>query len=570
MPFPIEVLRPAPVDPAAEEVMVPMRDGVRLATDVYLPDSPGGRIPAVLVRLPYDKCGRYTFMPHCAPFYTERGYAFVVQDVRGKFRSEGETMPFTHEVEDGYDTLEWLIGQSWSNGVVGMFGDSYYGYTQWAAVASGHPALKAIVPRVTSADLRVLTEWWGDSVVPLYGADYLTHYWTDPLIYAFEPDYARRPLAEAFDEGLAAIGARCAAFDRMLRVDGPGGCSQYPSGHPFDRLRVPVLHSVGWFDNILPYSMVDYVELRSRPEVAGLQYLNADSTDHENYHLREVPVAPEDDHDTNDAALARMLPVYLGPSLAFFDVFLKGQGDAGSIPAAEWFLGNEGWHTSTTWPPPGARELRLHLGAAERAASDPQGGALTPAAETTAGTARWVHDPDDLVPSTPENPFAFLLHWPDERAVQARDDVLTFTSAPLDEPLDLAGPVVARLAVGSSAPSMHVFVKLCDVYPDGSARMLLRGERLVRDPDPASPVEIPLSHTAHRLLPGHRLRLAVASSDFPLYLPHPGTGENPWYATKGERNEQSLATGGGAPSSLSLTVLDDGWPGRPQGGEAHA
>ena len=108
MPYQMDYLEPAPLDPRAEQVMVPMRDGVRLATDVYLPARPG-RLPAVLVRLPYDKCGRYTFMPQLAPFFTERGYAFVVQDVRGKFRSEGETMPFVHEVEDGYDTLEWIV-----------------------------------------------------------------------------------------------------------------------------------------------------------------------------------------------------------------------------------------------------------------------------------------------------------------------------------------------------------------------------------------------------------------------------------------------------------------------------
>ena len=554
MAIALETLRPAPLDPAAEQVMVPMRDGCRLATDVYLPARPG-RLPAVLVRLPYDKCGRYTFMPRCAPFFTERGYVFVVQDVRGKFRSEGETMPFAHEVDDGYDTLEWIVNQSWSNGRVGMFGDSYYGYTQWAAVASGHTALMAIVPRVTSADLRVLTEWWGDGVVPLYGADYLAHYWVDPLIHFYEADYSHRPLAEVYDEGLAAIGERCAAFDRMLRVDGPGGFTQYPGGHPFDKLKVPVLHSVGWFDNILPYSMVDYTELRARRDVSDLQYLVADSTDHENYHLRQVPVAPEDDHDTDDAALARMLPVYLGPGLDFFDVFLKGQGDAASIPVAEWFLGHDDWRRSPTWPPPGAREVRLYLGAGARAASGPEGGALTPTPETASGTARWVHDPADLVPSTPLNPFAFLFHWPDEREVQSRDDVLTFTGEAADEPLDLAGPVTARLALGSSAASMQVHVKLCDVYPDGSARMLLRGERLVRDTDPSGLVEIPLSHTGHRLLPGHRLRLAVASSDFPLYLPHPGTGENPWFATQGERNEQTLATGGEQPSHVSLSVL---------------
>jgi len=555
MAFPLETLRPAPIDPSAEQTMVPMRDGIRLATDVYLPEG-HGRVPAVLVRLPYDKCGRYTFMPQCAPFFTERGYAFVVQDVRGKFRSEGETMPFTHEIEDGYDTLDWIVAQSWCDGLVGMFGDSYYGYTQWAAVASGHPALKAIVPRVTSADLRVLTEWWGDSVVPLYGADYLTHYWTDPLIYSFEPDYGRRPLAEAYDEGLAAIGRRSAAFDRMLRIDGPGGFAQYPSGHPFNKLKVPVLHSVGWFDNILPYSMIDYERLCAHRDAAGLQYLVADATDHENYHLREVPVAPEDDHDTSDEALARMMPIYLGPGLDFFDVFLQGKGGAGSVARATWFLGNEDWHTSTTWPPPGARELRLYLGAAGRAASGPEGGALLVAPEQSRAVARWVHDPADLVPSTPLNPFAFLLYYPDERDVQSRGDVLTFTTEPLSEPLDLTGPATAHLALGSTFHSMHVMVKLCDVDPDGAAHMLLRGERLVRHPDPERLVEIPLSHTGHRLLPGQSLRISVASSDFPLCLPHPGTDENPWFATGGERNEQTLATGGSAPAYLSLTVSD--------------
>src|SRR5215475_6763285 len=156
---------PAPVDALADQVMVSCRDGVRLATDVYLPA--GNRHPAVLVRLPYDKCGRYTFMPQLAPWFTERGYAFVVQDVRGKFRSEGQTVPYVHEVYDGYDTLEWIVRQPWSDGTVGMFGDSYYGVTQWDAAAGGHPALRAIVPRVTSAQLD---RWLTDGVEPLYGA----------------------------------------------------------------------------------------------------------------------------------------------------------------------------------------------------------------------------------------------------------------------------------------------------------------------------------------------------------------------------------------------------------------
>ena len=189
---------PETADGPAEEVMVSSRDGIRLATDIYLPPA-ARRHPTVLVRLPYDKRGRYTFMPQLAPWFTDRGYVFVVQDVRGKFRSEGNTVPYIAEAADGYDTLEWITQQPWSDGTVGMFGDSYYGVTQWAAVASGHPALRAIVPRVTSADLGAIRigTWWDEGVPPLYGADYFAHYWVDRLIYDYQVDWAHRPLAGA-------------------------------------------------------------------------------------------------------------------------------------------------------------------------------------------------------------------------------------------------------------------------------------------------------------------------------------------------------------------------------------
>jgi predicted acyl esterase len=554
MTFAFEALGPAPLDPAAEQTMVLMRDGVRLATDVYLPDG-HGRVPAVLVRLPYDKCGRYTFMPALAPYVTERGYAFVVQDVRGKFRSEGETLPFTYEVEDGYDTIDWVVGQAWCDGNVGMWGDSYYGYTQWAAVASEHPALKAIVPRVTGADLEVFCGWWGDQVLPLYGADYLAHYWLDQNIYGFLPDVTIRPLAQLYDEPFAAIGTRSRSLDLMVGRPGPQSVFQYPGKHPFETLKVPVLNSVGWFDNIAPFSFADYEQLIARPAQAPLQYLVGDATDHENYHLRLVPITEADDHDVDEEALARMIPVYTGPGLDFFDVFLKGRGDVASVPRATWFLGNEEWHTSPSWPPPGARELRMFLGWAERAADGVEGSALLLAPDSAAAGARWVHDPSDLVPSAYVNPFASLREWSDERTVQGRGDVLTFSGEPAAEPLDLAGPVAAVLTLGSSCSSMHVHAKLCDVYPDGSARMLVRGELLVKEADYGRPVKVRMSHVAHRLLLGHRLRLAIACSDYPLYLWHPGTDEDPWQATKGEANEQSLATGGSSPSHVSLTVL---------------
>ena len=188
-----------------------MRDGVRLATDVYLPEA-AGPFPAVLVRLPYDKNGRYCWMPFIATHFLARGYAFLPQDVRGKFRSEGEPVAFVNEVADGYDAIEWITRQPWSNGDVGMWGDSYYGFTQWAAVASRHPALKAIVPRVTIADI----DTWLEGVTPLYGAHYLGEYWTDAHTHEWTPDWSRRPLAEVFDDAFAAIGRRSASFDYVL------------------------------------------------------------------------------------------------------------------------------------------------------------------------------------------------------------------------------------------------------------------------------------------------------------------------------------------------------------------
>jgi len=556
MSLDVETIGPAPLDPSAEQVHVRMRDGIQLATDVYLGDDTGPR-PTVLVRLPYDKSGRYTFMPQLAPHFTSRGYVLVVQDVRGKFRSGGDTMPYAHEVTDGYDTIDWITSQPWCDGSVGMFGDSYYGYTQWAAVASGHPALRAIVPRVTSADIAINRTQWAGAVAPLYGADYLAHYWVDQPIYLYDVDWARRPLAEVFDDAFTVIGARSAAFDAALRAaDDPTAAGPRWRQHPFDTLRIPVLHSVGWFDNIAPESMRDYTALTGRADQADLQYLVADATDHENYQLSDVPIGPATDHDQNDAALRRLIPVYLGPALDFFDQTLRGRGDLAGLPPVRWRLGHDGWHEAAAWPPPGSRELCLYL-AGGRATADADGGALTGRGDTARATVHWTHDPDNLVPSTVTDPFAFLHEFPNEQTVQARPDVLTFTAEPSGRPLDLAGPVRLRVHVGSSATSMHLHTKLADVAPDGTARMLLRGQAHVQDPGPGETVEISLGHTGYRLQPGHRLRVHLACSDYPLYIWHPGTGENPWHAVQGKRNEQTLVTGGSAPSHLTVTVMGD-------------
>lgn len=545
----LETQLPADLDERATQEMVRMGDGVRLATDVYLPSMPGRR-PAVLVRLPYDKAGRYTFMPHVASRFVERGYAFVVQDVRGRFRSEGETVPLVHEIADGYDTLSWLVDQAWCNGEVGMFGDSYYGFTQWAAVASGHPALRAIVPRVTSADLG---RWMQGEVDALYGGQYLAEVWSDRHMHTWEIDWSRRPLSEVFDEAFEAIGTRSVGFDHLLAAsrDGPA-LDPFGDQHPFDRVSIPTLHVAGWFDNLSSAAMRDYTRLSADPRRTALQFLSVDSIDHENYHLDDIPIGPELDHNTNDAALERMLPRYLDPALDFFDAFLARTRPASIVPRVRWHVGHSGWREDPTWPPPGARPVRLSLGDAAAATRNPEGGVLMSGRSAPRETISWIHDPDDLVPSTVVNPFALLAEAPDESAVQARPDVLTFTTAAHDRDVMLAGPVTARLALDSEAPAPHVFVKLIEVDSAGRGLMLARGQTTIRYD---GPVEVALGHVGIRIAAGHRLRLHIAASDFPLYAPHPGTGENPWFAAKTQPNRLTLYTGGDQGSSLELTVL---------------
>ena len=407
MTLEIETVGAAPLDPRASEHMVPMRDGVRLATDVYLADG-AGPFPAVLVRLPYDKNGRYCWMPFLATHFIARGYAFVPQDVRGKFRSEGDPLAFVGEVPDGYDTIEWITQQPWSNGDVGMWGDSYYGFTQWAAVAAGHPALKAIVPRVTIADI----DGWLDGVTPLYGGHYLGQYWSDHDTHHWEPDWSHRPLAEVFDPAFEQIGSRSASFDYVL--ERPGGPSEFPcSRAPIRSMCSGSPPSTAWAGSTTSRRLTCWITRRSCgiPETAPFQYLHAGSTDHENYRFEQVPIAESEDHAQHDDALEQMLERYIAPALDFFDAFLTGTADPAGVPRVRWHLPHVGWQESPSWPPPGAAELRLYLADPARATVDAEGGSLV-AAPGEGEHVAWLHDPEDLVPSTLVDPFSALSSTP--------------------------------------------------------------------------------------------------------------------------------------------------------------
>ncbi|MEV6342684.1 CocE/NonD family hydrolase [Actinoplanes sp. NPDC051851] len=537
---------PGPVPPSATQHMVRMRDGVHLATDVYLPSggdaAPG---PVVLTRLPYDKNGEYTFMPRVAEYFTARGYTMVVQDVRGKFRSEGETLLFVNEAYDGYDTIEWLVNQAFCNGVVGMWGDSYYGFTQWAAVSTGHPALRAIAPRVTGTRLGELPgpvpRQRTHDVEMGVARYYPLSMFHGPDMFEWELDWSRRPYAAQVEEFFTCVGSRSASYD--VWFPNPVHLRRFPAGSPFDAPAVPVLMTVGWWDNCAPWSWSDHREIQRRPAWARNEYLLIEAIDHEN----NSHFAPGQT-SADPSFLAR----YLDPAIDFFDVFLRGERR--EIPRVRWQLANSGdpaHRAEGGWPPPAAYPRTWHPAGADAAVRDAPGGTLG-SAPGPAEAAAWTHDAADPVRSPVVDAFSFLAEYPDERHAADRPDVLVFTAPAGAEPLDLAGPISLSTVAGSDGPEMDLFARLLDVAPDGTAKLIARGQQTIPRPGDAFPVTLDLGHVGYRLPAGHALRLTVASSDAPEFVPAPGTGEHRWLAVETVPNRQRIELGS---TVLTCTVL---------------
>ena len=497
------------------------RDGVRLAADLYLPDRRGARLPTVLVRTPYGKAAPDSLLPHIAGRLTEAGYAVVVQDVRGCGDSSGATEPFVHELYDAADTLDWLITQPFSDGQVACWGNSYYGFTAWAAAATGHPAVRAVVSRYTSTRPSAFTH---DGGVLRLGpmAEWMASTWggTTHLVPAL--DWSTRPLGELFAPSRL----------RGLRDDS-GQWHRTGRRVAAARGEVPTLHCVGWFDFFQQAQLADWRAAAGRPD----QFLIAAASDHMDDVWSATGSGP--DHLVDDEARGVMLDRILDPVIDFLDAVLRGTDRR--FPCIHWELTGADVastaHASSAWPPVDALRHTLRLSGAA-------GGMLVPDDAQVDGTARWLHDPDDLVPMVGADWWRPLLAQGDARPWAARDDVRTFSTSPLDEPLELAGPVELRVSVGSTAPLHHIVATLCEVAPDGTSHVILQAAR--RLPGRHHEAVIPLGDTAFHLLAGHCLRLHLASSCFPFYLPHSGTDADPLESgiLVGSRQELDLTDSG--------------------------
>lgn len=547
-PIGYELITPGPIPGDAAQHMVPMRDGISLASDVYLAGGPT-QAPTILIRLPYDKDGKYTGIPWVARHMRARGYHVVAQDVRGKFRSEGVPVAFMNEVDDGYDTIDWISQQAWSNGSVVMWGDSYYGFTQWAAAASGHPALKAIAPRVTGTRLgdrpRVEPGQTEREVEYVHTMLYLTSWFLGADAYDWEPDWEARPLIDELRRFQEQIGLTSPTFD--LAYPSYGGHTRFRGERDIRGPAIPVLHTIGWWDNCAHWSWADRRWITADSEWAANEYLLIDSIDHESLRFGNALNGRERTLDEFRADL----PEYVDPALDFFDAVLGGQAALAAVPRVRWNLaGTYGFRHDDVWPPSKAVARRFSLTNA---------GGLSEG-ETDEGMCEWVHDPDDLVPTSTRNAFAYLQYSPDDRELAERDDVAVFAGDPVDRERTFAGPVSVEAIFSAEFDDAHLFARLYDRDPNGRLTRIALGQTHLLDARAPRKVTVDLGNVGYRISEGHALQLHLQSSDYPEFLYSTGTADSAWEAVATRPSVQRVRLGGESGAVLTLHELENVGP----------
>jgi putative CocE/NonD family hydrolase len=564
-----------------------MRDGATLRANVYRPDDGGaGAYPVLLTRLPYGKdlpLGSSALDPVQA---ARRGYIVAVQDVRGAFASEGSWYPFRHEASDGVDSVAWAAELPGSNGVVGMYGASYFGQTQWMAASAGAPALAAIAPMITWADAEEVTIRdgaleWGAQVGWLLQQglpQMIRRYRSDPqalgravytVAQAFDElvsgGYATLPLDQhpaltALDLNAPVADAICAR-DTLDFGNLPRGPQNY------DGLNLPALHIGGWYDLFLKGTLKNFSEMRKRN--APGQYLVIGPWSHGRFD----PLIGDVYYGlASSGALLDYQIDLMSLQIQFFDRWLKKQqpGAFDRQPPVKYFLmGANIWKSADTWPPKDCVQQRWYLHSGGHANSAAGDGILSPNPPEFELADHYTYDPMD---PTPTIGGATLLHnvyraGPiDQAPIERRTDTLVYTSAPLNQSLEVTGLISVTLYVRSDAPDTDFVARLVDVQPDGRAIPLTDGITRMRyrngietpsaplEPHTVSAITIDLWATANVFLPGHRIRLDVTSSSFPRWERNLNTGESNATTTAARAAHQTILHDALQASYVSLPV----------------
>jgi len=530
--------------------MVPMRDGVRLATDVYLPAA-GGKYPTLLVRDIYSN-GSDAVRLRYAKFATANGYAFVFQSSRGRYDSEGEWYPYFDEINDGDDTLTWIAGQPWSNGKVGMFGTSYLGSVQWLAAVNGNPALVAIAPAMSPGNYYRDVAYPGGAFSLLSRARW----------------------------GISAAGSRT---NMSFPVDWIGGIGHLPLetlaesvgfdvphfqdwlAHPsYDaywaplnlearatEMSVPALNFGGWYDVFLRSTIGSY---KTMTEQAASQAARKGQRLIIGPWPHGWNVQKTGDVDFGEDAVIGVEPLLL----EWFDYWMKDGPAPGGAPVRIFVMGENAWRDEQEWPLARTdyRPMYLHAD-----------GSMSEDAPTGEGSLRYTYDPADPVPTLGGNIMEPTLRGPyDQAPLDERDDVLRFVSAPFGETTEITGPISAEIYATTDARDTDFMAKLIVVKPDGMAINLVDGviraryregfeqEKLI---EPGKPYQytIDLWATSYLFSPGDRLRVDITSSNYPRLARNLNTGA-PFAKTREMKvAKQTIHLGADYPSRIILPFI---------------
>ncbi len=569
---------------------VPMvtRDGVTFMADIARPDAPG-RFPVLLSRTPYGKDTAMENPNGSNRFFARHGYVTVMQDCRGRFKSEGEYEPIFQEAADGYDAVEWAARLPWSNGRVGTCGQSYLGLTQYAITCHDPmpPSLQAMAPISASSDFH---QSWvfhtGGAAMWGWFVAYAIHKGRNTLERAGRSDLLARmdeyvepgtnfsmPLRESWFSH-----APISDWVELLKEAAP-----YLADHVnrsedrayWDRanvashakgVTVPVLHISSWYDIFAEGAVNAFSAIKSASEHPaariGQRLIMGPWA-----HL--LPYSVPNSRGTGDIDFGpEALVDFHETQLRWFDYHLKDieNGVMEEPPVTAFLMGDNRWVTLDDWPPPNAHSIRYYLhsgGAANTSSGDGSLSTLPPAAETADS---YDYDPAHPVLTLGGQNLSIPLGVQDQRPVEERNDVLVYTTAPLERPVAVLGPVKLHLWATTSATDTDFTAKLVDVAPDGYARNLLDGiiraryRKSVWEPEPVTPGQpceyvIDLWNTGNVFLTGHSIRIEISSSNFPRFDANPNTGAPFGDNGTSEVAHQTIHHGAGMESFVELPII---------------
>ncbi len=546
------------------KVMIPMRDGPKLAANIVRPNS-AQRFTAILLRTPYGR----NEMQQAADLFAKRGFVGVWQDVRGRFDSEGEWKPFFNEGKDGYDTIEWISAQSWSNGNVVMFGGSYVGMAQWLAAKEMNPHLKGLITIVTPGDFY--DDFFYEGGAFLQSAGVMWGTFVDGKGINIEA-MSNSPWDQVFKylpvaDSLKVLNRDPAYFREWINHPTYDAYWKRLSwDEEFERFEFPVMHIGGWYDVFQKGTIENFrrMSTRARLGARNQQHLLIGPWAHQGQESGKLG-----EFDFGDQArlnLAAIVNTFLD------QYFSNNPGNGARLPAVRVFtMGENRWHEYETWPPPGVTYVDYYFHSAGRAKRTSLNGVLNAAMPARSEAPdKFTYDPANPVPTKGGNNCCWpdAVSWGpfDQREIENRDDVLVFTSDPLTQDLRITGPVQIKLWVASSAPDTDFTGKLVDVYPnemamnltDGIQRIAYRNSsekpQMLKPGTPAQ-ITIDLWNTSHVFRKGHRIRVEISSSNFPRYSRNLNTGRQSEVETRMKKADQTVFHDRQRPSRIILPVL---------------